>query len=99
MSSGGTVPDSYPDYTGPNYQLRWAERIREASDSDVAVGTVGGVTTPEQAQAVVANDRADLAIVGRKHLRDPYFALHAARDPDATDHLEGPPQYSRAFGL
>jgi 2,4-dienoyl-CoA reductase-like NADH-dependent reductase (Old Yellow Enzyme family) len=99
VSSGGIVPDSRPDYTGPNYQLRWAEHVREESESDIAVGTVGGITTGEQAEAVVANDRADLAIVGREHLRDPYFTLHAARDLDATDELEGPPQYYRAFGF
>jgi len=64
VSSGGIVPDSHPDYTGPNYQLRLAEHVREESDSGVAVGTVGGITTAEQAQAVVANDRADLAVVG-----------------------------------
>ena len=99
VSSGGIVPDSRPDYTGPNYQLRWAEHVREESESDIAVGTVGGITTGEQAEAVVANDRADLAVVGREHLRDPYFTLHAARDLDATDELEGPPQYYRAFGF
>ena len=97
VSSGGIVPDSYPDYTGPNYQLRWAERVRE--DSDVAVGTVGGITTPEQAEAVVANGRADLAIVGREHLRDPYFTLNAARELDATDEVSGPPQYYRGMGF
>ena len=99
VSSGGIVPDSRPDYTGPNYQLRWAEHVREESESDIAVGTVGGITTGEQAEAVVANDRADLAVVGREHLRDPYFTLHAARDLDAIDELEGPPQYYRAFGF
>jgi 2,4-dienoyl-CoA reductase-like NADH-dependent reductase (Old Yellow Enzyme family) len=99
VSSGGIVPDSYPDYTGPNYQLRWAEHVREASESGVAVGTVGGITTAEQAEAVVGNDRVDLAIVGREHLRDPYFTLHAAQELDATDEIEGPPQYYRGLGL
>ncbi|GGN93610.1 NADH:flavin oxidoreductase/NADH oxidase [Haloarcula pellucida] len=99
VSGGGIHPDSRPDYTGPNYQLRYAERIREETDSDVAVGAVGGITTPEQAEAIVANDRADLAIVGREHLRDPYFAMHAAEALDATDEIEGPPQYRRAFGF
>jgi 2,4-dienoyl-CoA reductase-like NADH-dependent reductase (Old Yellow Enzyme family) len=97
VSSGGIAPDSFPESAGPNYQLPFAERVREARDSDVAVGTVGGVTTPEQAEAIVANDRADLVIVGREHLRDPYFTLHAAEALDAMDAVEVPPQYRRGF--
>ena len=58
-----------------------------------------GIWTDEQAEAVVANDRADLAIVGREHLRDPYFTLNAARDLDATDEVSGPPQYYRGIGF
>jgi len=99
VSGGGISPDSRPDSAGPNYQLPYAERIRAETESDIAVGAVGGITTPEQAEAVVANGRADLAIVGREHLRDPYFALHAAQALDATDAVEGPPQYRRAFGF
>jgi len=99
VSSGGIVPDSFPAYAGPNYQLRLAERVREESESDIAVGAVGGITTAEQAEAVVANGRADLAIVGREHLRDPYFALHAAEKLGATDEIEGPVQYRRAVGF
>ncbi|WP_424003279.1 NADH:flavin oxidoreductase/NADH oxidase [Haloarcula salina] len=99
VSGGGIHPESRPESAGPNYQLRYAERIREETDSDIAVGAVGGITTPQQAEAVVANDRADLAIVGREHLRDPYFTLTAARELDATDEIDGPPQYRRAWGF
>ncbi len=99
VSGGGISPDSRPERAGPNYQLPYAERIRSETDGDIAVGAVGGITTPEQAEAIVANERADLAIVGREHLRDPYFALHAAQALDATDEVEGPPQYRRAFGF
>lgn len=99
VSGGGIHPESRPDYAGPNYQLRYAERIREETASDIAVGAVGGITTPQQAEAVVANDRADLAIVGREHLRDPYFALTAAKELGATEQIEGPPQYRRAWGF
>ncbi|SFR92506.1 2,4-dienoyl-CoA reductase [Halomicrobium zhouii] len=99
VSSGGIVPDSFPEYAGPNYQLRLAERVREETESDIAVGAVGGITTPEQAEGIVANGRADLAVVGREHLRDPYFALHAAEKLGATEEVEGPVQYRRAFGF
>ncbi|MDS0259098.1 NADH:flavin oxidoreductase/NADH oxidase [Haloarcula sp. S1CR25-12] len=104
VSGGGISPESWPEDTGPNYQLPYAERIRrEASnpsgEADIAVGAVGGITTPEQADAIVANGRADMAIVGREHLRDPYFAMHAAEQLDATDEIAGPPQYRRGFGF
>ncbi len=96
VSSGGISPHSYPEYQGPNYQLPAAERIRTETESDVAVGTVGGITTPEQAEAIVANDRADLVIVGREHLRDPYFTLRAAAALGVED-VGGPPQYRGVF--
>ncbi|AWB27043.1 NADH:flavin oxidoreductase/NADH oxidase [Halococcoides cellulosivorans] len=95
VSSGGISPDSHPDWTGPNYQLALAEHVREATD--IAVGTVGGITTAEQAEAIVRNDRADLAIVGREFLRDPYFGLRAADRLDARDRSPVPEQYERAF--
>ncbi|MFC4450108.1 NADH:flavin oxidoreductase/NADH oxidase [Halorussus aquaticus] len=93
VSSGGTHPDQQIPQTGPNYQVRYAERVGEATEA--LVGAVGGITEAEQADALIRNDRADLAIVGREHLRDPYFALHAAEKLDA-DEVEWPIQYSRA---
>jgi 2,4-dienoyl-CoA reductase-like NADH-dependent reductase (Old Yellow Enzyme family) len=99
VSGGGIHPESSPPYAGPNYQVRYAERIRDESDADIAVGAVGGITTPQQAEAVIASGRADLAIVGREHLRDPYFALRAAEALDATDEISAPVQYRRAFGF
>ncbi|MFB6081408.1 MAG: NADH:flavin oxidoreductase/NADH oxidase [Halanaeroarchaeum sp.] len=96
VSTGGISPDQEIDWTGPNYQLRFAERIRAATD-DLLVGTVGGIRTPEQADAVIRNERADLAIVGREFLRDPYFPVHAAQALDAEDRLEPPVQYRRAY--
>ncbi|MBV0925049.1 NADH:flavin oxidoreductase/NADH oxidase [Halomicroarcula limicola] len=95
VSGGAITPDSTPPYAGPNYQLEYAEQIREETDSDIGVGTVGGITTAQQAEAIVGNDRADLTVVGREHLRDPYFALHAADELGAE--VEPPIQYHRAF--
>ncbi|WP_435095860.1 NADH:flavin oxidoreductase/NADH oxidase [Halarchaeum sp. P4] len=97
VSSGGIAPDSYPDQVGPNYQLALAEHVRENAESDVRVGTVGGVTTPEQGEAIVANERADLVIVGREFLRDPYFGLHAADELGALEDEMVPNQYLRGF--
>lgn len=97
VSSGGIHPDQQLPAGGPNYQVPLAERVREGSDSDVAIGAVGGITTPEQADALIRNDRADLAIVGREHLRDPYFAMRAATELDALDRVNVPAQYDRVF--
>ena len=97
VSAGGLHPDQRIPETGPRYQLPMAERIRAEADADVAVATVGKVTTPEGASETVANDRADLVVIGREHLRNPYFTLGAARELGATDRVDPPAQYSRAF--
>jgi 2,4-dienoyl-CoA reductase-like NADH-dependent reductase (Old Yellow Enzyme family) len=97
VSTGGISPDQDMDWTGPNYQERFAERIREETASDIFVGAVGGIRTAEQAQALIQNVRADLAIVGREFLRDPYFPLHAAQTLGEEDRLQPPVQYRRGF--
>jgi 2,4-dienoyl-CoA reductase-like NADH-dependent reductase (Old Yellow Enzyme family) len=97
VSGGGIHPDQRIPSTGPGYQERYARRIKGESDASIAVGAVGGITTPEQADALIRNGRGDLAIVGREHLRDPYFALHAAQQLDRMDDIEVPVQYHRAF--
>ncbi|MGM0398053.1 MAG: NADH:flavin oxidoreductase/NADH oxidase [Halobacteriota archaeon] len=96
VSTGGISPDQDIDWTGPNYQVRFAERIREETD-DLLVGAVGGIRTAEQAQALIRNGRADVAIVGREFLRDPYFPLHAAQRLKENERLQPPDQYQRGF--
>lgn len=93
VSGGGISPDQQIPNAGPGYQVPYAATIRE--NTDLAVGAVGGITEPAQADQLIRNGRADLAIVGREHLRDPYFALHAARELDVD--VETPIQYRRAF--
>ena len=94
VSSGGLHPDQRVPSAGPNYQVPYAERIGEATDA--RVGAVGAITEPAQADALIRNGRADLAIVGREHLRDPYFTLHAAEELGAGDRVKWPIQYRRA---
>ncbi len=94
VSAGGLHPDQRIPNPGPNYQVPYAERIRQ--ETDLPVGAVGGITEPAQADALIRNERADLAIVGREHLRDPYFTLHAAEELGAEDRVEWPQQYRRA---
>lgn len=97
VSTGGIHPDQDISWTGPNYQVRFAERVKHETERDVAVGAVGGIETGQQADALVRNDRADLAIVGRKFLDDPYFPIHAARDLGRLDDIEVPKQYQRGI--
>ncbi|MCU0970597.1 MAG: oxidoreductase, partial [Gammaproteobacteria bacterium] len=59
-----------------------------------ATGAVGLVTTPAQAEAIVAEGKADLVLLGREMLRDPYWPLHAARALGAD--AAWPSQYLRA---
>ncbi len=92
-SSGGAAPGiTIP--VGAGYQVPFAERVRH--EADVATAAVGMITAPAQADEIVRNGRADLVLLGREMLRDPYWARHAARALGQVDHVASPPQYARA---
>ncbi|MBV9439022.1 MAG: oxidoreductase, partial [Candidatus Eremiobacteraeota bacterium] len=94
-SSGGAVPvrpGAIP--VGPLYQTEFAARIRR--EAGIATGAVGMITEPADAEAIVADERADLVILARELLRDPYWPLFAARALGAE--VAWPPQYQRAIG-
>jgi 2,4-dienoyl-CoA reductase-like NADH-dependent reductase (Old Yellow Enzyme family) len=76
-SSGGLVPYAKVP-VAPGYQVPFAERIRR--EAGVATAAVGLVTTPAQAEAIVAGGQADLVLLGRELLRDPRFPLRAAAE-------------------
>jgi 2,4-dienoyl-CoA reductase-like NADH-dependent reductase (Old Yellow Enzyme family) len=90
-SSGGAVHDQQI-VIGPGYQVPFAERIRR--EAGVATGAVGLITEAQQADAIIANAQADVVLLARELLRDPYWALHAADKLDAI--VPWPPQYLRA---
>ena len=97
VSSGGLSPDQQIPRAGPNYQLPYAETIKEYVESEGAnlrVASVGGITEPRQAEAIIANGRADAVLMAREFLRSPYWPLHAARELGAE--VEWPVQYQRA---
>ena len=90
-SSGGLV--SYAKIpVSPGYQVEFAERIKK--ETGISTGAVGLITEVKQAEDILANNRADLIIIARASLRDPHFALHAARTLD--DNIAWPLQYQRA---
>ncbi len=90
-SSGGTLPAPRIPM-GPGYQVPFAERVRR--EAGIATAAVGLITEPQQADAIVAEGRADLVLLGRQFLRDPYWGLHAAAAL-GVDH-PWPDQYLRA---
>ena len=90
-SSGGTVPNLVIP-AAPGYQVPFAARIRR--EAGVATGAVGLITTPQQAEAVIAGGEADCVLLGRELLRDPYWPLHAAAVLGAD--VRWPAQYERA---
>jgi 2,4-dienoyl-CoA reductase-like NADH-dependent reductase (Old Yellow Enzyme family) len=91
-SSGGNVAHATIPL-GPGYQVPFAERVRRAAG--VATGAVGLITEPAQAEAILQAGQADLIIMARQLLRDPYWPLHAARA--LGDKVDPPAQYLRAF--
>ena len=90
-SSGGNVPKVRIP-VGPGYQVPLAERVR--SESGVPTGAVGLITHARQADDIVRSGKADIVLLAREELRDPYFPLHAARELGA--HIAWPRQYLRA---
>jgi 2,4-dienoyl-CoA reductase-like NADH-dependent reductase (Old Yellow Enzyme family) len=90
-SSGGMVPWAKIPF-GPGYQVPLSSRIR--NEAGILTGTVGLITGAGQAEEILANEQADLILIGRLSLRDPYFALNAARE--LGEEAEWPLQYLRA---
>ncbi|CCH53097.1 NADH:flavin oxidoreductase/NADH oxidase [Fibrisoma limi BUZ 3] len=90
-STGGNVPRATIP-TAPGYQVSFADRIRR--ETGMLTGAVGLITSPEQADEILANGQADLIMLAREMLRDPYFPLHAAHT--LGDDVSWPVQYERA---
>jgi 2,4-dienoyl-CoA reductase-like NADH-dependent reductase (Old Yellow Enzyme family) len=91
-SSGGLVPGARIPL-GPGYQVPFAGEIRR--EAKIATGAVGLITKAAQADAVIRDGQADLVLLARAMLRDPYWALHAARELEVK--VAPPLQYLRAF--
>jgi 2,4-dienoyl-CoA reductase-like NADH-dependent reductase (Old Yellow Enzyme family) len=77
----------------PGYQVPFAERVRR--EAAIPTGAVGLITTPQQADGIIRSGQADLVLMAREFLRDPYFPLRAAKALGAD--LRPPQQYGRAF--
>ncbi len=89
-SSGGVDPRQKVNVY-PGYQVPFAAAIR--SRAGIATGAIGLINGPELAEQIVANGQADLIIMARGMLNDPYWPLHAAKTLKAT--IPWPVQYER----
>jgi 2,4-dienoyl-CoA reductase-like NADH-dependent reductase (Old Yellow Enzyme family) len=90
-SSGGGVPNVRIPL-GPAYQTPFAEQIRLATG--MPTGAVGLITEPAQADEIIQRGRADVVLLARELLRDPYFPLRAARE--LGHEVPWPAQYLRS---
>lgn len=92
VSSGGIAMGAKIPL-GPAYQTPLAARIRE--EAGIRTGAVGLITEAEQANEIIQSEKADIILLAREMLRDPYWPLHAARILGQTGAV--PVQYHRAF--
>ena len=92
VSSGGLLPHvKIP--LAPGYQVPFAAQIRR--EAGIATGAVGLITGAEQAAQIIANGAADVVLIARESLRDPYFPRRAAAQLGAS--IDAPVQYQRAW--
>ena len=90
VSSGGNVKANIP--VGSGYQTRFAEQIRR--ETGVATGAVGLITSAPQADHIIRSQQADMVLLARELLRDPYWPLRAAEA--LRQEMSWPVQYQRA---
>ena len=92
-SSGGVVPGvKIP--VGAGYQVPLAEAVRK---SGILTAAVGMITEPTHADEIVRNGRADVVLLARELLRDPYWPMRAAQTLRHAADAPPPPQYARAY--
>jgi 2,4-dienoyl-CoA reductase-like NADH-dependent reductase (Old Yellow Enzyme family) len=91
VSSGGQIPDAKIP-VGPGFQVEFAARIRR--EAEIPTAAVGLISDPAQANAIVVRGDADLVLLGRELLRDPYWPVHAAEA--LGESASWPAQYLRS---
>jgi len=83
-SAGGNISTAKVP-VAPGYQVPFSEAIRKRGIRTAAVGLI---TNPDQINSILENEQADLVLLGRELLRNPYFALE-------IEHVNWPEQYLR----
>jgi len=92
-ASGGGFTNVSKDKVYPGYQIPFAETIKQ--ETGILTGAVGMITEASQANTIITENKADLVVIAREHLRNPYFSIHAAKELEMN--VEIPWQYKRAF--
>lgn len=90
-SSGGNIYKAKVE-VGPMYQVPFAEKVKK--ESGIMTAAVGLITTAQQCEEILQSGKADMILLARQLLRDPYFPLHAARELGVD--VKWPDQYLRA---
>jgi NADPH2 dehydrogenase len=90
VSSGGVSAEAR-NPPGPGYNVDIAAGVRR--EAGIATRTVGMIVTAKQAEAIVADGKADMVALGRAALDDPHWSWHAARALGGE--VKRPPQYAR----
>lgn len=89
VSTGQVDKSDHPEY-GRLYQTPFADRIRQ--EVGIATMAVGAISSVDDVNTVILSGRADLCLLARPHLVDPYWTLNAAIDLGYTGHA-WPKQY------
>jgi 2,4-dienoyl-CoA reductase-like NADH-dependent reductase (Old Yellow Enzyme family) len=92
VSSGGAVPYAKILF-GPGYQVGFAQAIRKGAS--IATGAVGMISDPAQAETIISTGQADVVLLARELLRDPYWPRRAAQELGVK--IKPPVQYERAW--
>ena len=91
VSTAGMVPTAKIP-VGPGFQTEFAARVRR--EAEIPTAAVGLITSAAQAGHIVHSGQADMVLLGRELLRDPYWPLHAAQELRKS--IGWPEQYLRA---
>ena len=93
-SGAGTPKARIP--VGASFQVPLAEAVRRGAE--IPTAAVGMIADPLQADEIIRNGRADIVLLGRELLRNPYWPIQAARALHQDDRIALPVQYARAVG-
>jgi NADPH2 dehydrogenase len=93
VSTGAVVPAKINLY--PGYQVPYSEKIKHGAQ--IPTGAVGLITTGLQAEEILQSERADVIILARALLRDPYWPRTAAKELGVS--IEAPKQYTRGWNM
>lgn len=92
-STGGNTPDAKIP-VGAGYQLPFADSIKR--ETGIMTAAVGMITEAMQADQIIRNNQADIVLLGRELLRNPYWPMHAAKAVHKKDAIQPPVQYGRS---